>query len=267
MKRPMWRPWSCGLPQKTGSLRLGDDVVRDRDELLRRALERPAEPEQVAAAPVGDPVQHDRRDHLVGPGRRLQEARRSRPRPRRPASRRRSRAGCASQPAMPAKRRADPDRHVRADEVLALAADVEHAAAEGEGDGEAGEDQRRGDDQRLLEVDRRVRACEAGHPREEPVEAGAVEDRLVRGERVVAGCEHDEAADQEGEQRGDDRDDEAARALGEGHPCREARHRARRADLGELLLLLLGGSCGYWSSLTRPPSARRRSSRSRAAAR
>ena len=41
------------------------------------------------------------------------------------------------------ERRADEDRGERADEVLALAADVEQAGAEGERDREAGEDQRR----------------------------------------------------------------------------------------------------------------------------
>ena len=53
------------------------------------------------------------------------------------------------------ERGADPHRDVRADEVLALAADVEQPAAEGEGDREPGEDQRRREDQRLLQVQRR----------------------------------------------------------------------------------------------------------------
>ena len=61
-------------------------------------------------------------------------------------------------PGIAVERRADPDRHVGADEVLALAADVEQAAAEGERHRQAGEDQRRRDDQRLLEVQRRDRA-------------------------------------------------------------------------------------------------------------
>ena len=56
---------------------------------------------------------------------------------------------------MPVERRADPDGRERADEVLALAADVEQAAAERERDREAGEDQRRRMDQRLLQVQRR----------------------------------------------------------------------------------------------------------------
>ena len=52
---------------------------------------------------------------------------------------------------------ADPDRGDRADDVLALAADVEQPAAEREGDGEPGEDERRRQqEQRLLEV----RRCE-----------------------------------------------------------------------------------------------------------
>ena len=53
------------------------------------------------------------------------------------------------------ERRADPDGEERADEVLPLAADVEHAAAERKCDGKAREDQRGRDEQGLLEVERR----------------------------------------------------------------------------------------------------------------
>ena len=74
----------------------------------------------------------------------------------------------------------------RADEVLALAADVEQAAAERERDRQAGEDQRRRHDQRLLQVQRRDGAVLGADPREEPVQPGAVEDRLVGRDRVVA---------------------------------------------------------------------------------
>ncbi len=88
------------------------------------------------------------------------------------------------------ERRADPDGPDPAHDVLALAADVEQAAAEGERHREAGEDQRRRHDQRLLEVQRRDRAVLRARPREEPVQAGAVEDRLVGGDRVVAGDQH-----------------------------------------------------------------------------
>ena len=52
------------------------------------------------------------------------------------------------------ERRADPDGEDRADEVLALAADVEEAAAERERDREPDEDERRRRDQRLLQVER-----------------------------------------------------------------------------------------------------------------
>jgi hypothetical protein len=75
----------------------------------------------------------------------------------------------------------DPDLRGRdhSHDVLALAADVEEAAAEGERDGEAGQDQRRRHDQRLLEVQSSEVALFALHPREEPVQPGPVEDRLV----------------------------------------------------------------------------------------
>ena len=55
-------------------LRLLEDVVRDRDERLRVVLERAAEPEEEDADPDRDPVEHDRRDHLVRPDGRLEEA-------------------------------------------------------------------------------------------------------------------------------------------------------------------------------------------------
>ncbi len=53
-------------------------------------------------------------------------------------------------------------------------------------------------------------ALAAGHPGEEPVEAGPVEDALVRRQRVVAGRQHHHSADQEGQDRRDDRRDDAA---------------------------------------------------------
>ena len=84
----------------------------------------------------------------------------------------------------PVERRADPDAEVEPDPVLALAADVEQAGAERVGDRHAGEDQRRREDQRLLEVQRRERAVLGGDPGEEPVEPGALEDRLVGAERA-----------------------------------------------------------------------------------
>ena len=52
----------------------------------------------------------------------------------------------------------DVERRDEPDPVLALAADVEEPAAEGEGDREAREDERRHEDERLLEVVRGVRS-------------------------------------------------------------------------------------------------------------
>jgi hypothetical protein len=104
------------------------------------------------------------------------------------------------------------ERGQKADEILALTADVEHPAAEGERDRERGEDERRRDDQRLLEVERRAEALVALHPREEPVEPRTREDRLVRGERVVSRRDHHEAADEEGEDRSRHGREEAAEA-------------------------------------------------------
>src|SRR6185295_16586223 len=91
------------------------------------------------------------------------------------------------------------ERGQKADEVLALAADVEHPAAERERDGQRREHERRRDDERLLEVVRGAEALVALYPGEEPVQAGAREDRLVGGEGVVPGRHDDETADEERE--------------------------------------------------------------------
>ena len=137
--------------------------------------------------------------------------------------------------------RADPDGHDRADEVLALAADVEHPAAEGERDREPGEDERHVGDQRLLEIQRRE-GVERRVPREpdarfgegdpdlvrahleEPVEPGALEDRLVGRERVLPRRrQHDEAADEEREERRQQRHGDPAGLLPDREPGRDAR--------------------------------------------
>ena len=55
--------------------------------------------------------------------------------------------------------------------------------------------------ERLLQVRRGERAVGAAHPREEPVEPAAVEDRAVGRERVRARREHDEPADREARTR------------------------------------------------------------------
>ena len=150
----------------------------------------------------------------LAPVRRLQQAGDARPQPAGEQRRRAIASTTCRSAGVPSRRGADVDRGERADEVLALAADVEQAGAERERDRQAGEDQRRGQDQRLLQVQRGERPVVARDPREQPVQAGAVEDRLVGVDRVGAGRQHDEAADEEGEQRGDERDDERRRRAG-----------------------------------------------------
>src|SRR5262249_50560366 len=100
-------------------------------------------------------------------------------------------------------------------------ADVEEAAAEGERHGEPGEDQRRREEQRLLQVEGCRRPRRARDPREEPVQAGAVEDLAIGVERVVTGRQDDQAADREREQRGDQRRRDAPGALHDRVPCDE----------------------------------------------
>ena len=105
----------------------------------------------------------------------------------------------------PSNERADPDGEDGARDVLALPADVEEPTAERERDGEARENERRRDDQRLLHVERRCLSLRSLHPGEEPVEACALEDRAVGRERVLARRdEHDEPSDREREQRCED---------------------------------------------------------------
>ena len=203
MKKPTWRPWRSGSPQKTGSFAPSTMSFEIGTNSWRVVLERPAEAEQEHADPDRDPVEHDRRDHLVGADGRLQEAGDARPRARRRARPRRPRGGCAGPSSCPANDEPIQTAKHRADDVLALAADVEQAAAERERDREAGEDQRRREDQRLLQVERRERRARA------PVTQGKNQlspapSKIAR--YVVSGFlpvvdEHDEAADEEREER------------------------------------------------------------------
>ena len=120
------------------------------------------------------------------------------------------------------ERGADPHGEDPPGEVLALAADVEQAAAECERDGETHEDERRRLDQRLLEVEGRDRV-EVPRDLEEPVQPRPLEDRLVRLERVLARRdEDDEAAHDERDQHREERRDEPARPLREGETLAEA---------------------------------------------
>nr|WP_228431015.1 hypothetical protein [Baekduia soli] len=226
-----------------------DDVVGDRDVGLRAVLQRATELEEVHPEPQRDVVEHDRGDHLVGAGRGAQGA--GDPGPRGPRQRGQHHREDDVQPARhPGPRGADPDRDDAADGVLALAADVEQAGAEGVGDGQADEDQRRGDQQRLLEVDRRRVAVGARGPREQPLQARAVEDRLVGVDRVVARGQHDQAAGQERDDHRQDRGEDPAsaqlgrQARGDGGPGAEV-------ELG------LGAGLGRGVTLTpRPPRQR-----------
>ena len=148
----------------------------------------------------------------------------------------------------------DPVGHVETDEVLTLAADVEHAAAERERDGEPGEDERRRLEQCLTEV---VRRCAHGARRrmEDPVEPGAVEDVAVGEQRVVPGREHDQPAEQEGDERRQDRHDHAARALAQGNPGGE--RSGLRRDLGRLRHRLVSRRAERHAAVLRPPSISR----------
>src|SRR5918996_4083538 len=125
-----------------------------------------------------------------------------------------------------------PDGRQEPDPVLALAPDVEHPTAEREGDGEGGQGEGGHDDERLLEVPSLLGRLP--HAGDEPSEPRALEDRLVgfEGRRdALLGNEHDEPADDEGEQRRGDGDEQAARPLVERA---EAGHRA--LGLGRVLL-------------------------------
>ena len=128
--------------------------------------------------------------------------------------------------------RTDPDRRDEPDPVLALATDVEQPASEGEGNGQRRQHERRHHDEGLLEVHRRVRALAPLHPGEEPVQPGAVEDRLVGGERVVARDRDDQSPDDERENGGREWDDEAPGALVEAGQAGEAAAGRRLGRLG-----------------------------------
>ena len=138
-----WRPCRTGSPQKTGSLRRLDDVVRGRDVPRSVFWSGPPNPKRYVPDPDDDPVEHDRRDHLVRADRGLEDAGDARPDRAGQHRRRRSRGRCERRRAGPASDVPTQTRDDRADAVLALSADVEEAAAEREGDGEPGEHERR----------------------------------------------------------------------------------------------------------------------------
>src|SRR5262249_13639057 len=204
-----------GITPEHVQLGLVRDGVRGGNGTGLARLERTTDAEEVRPDPDRDPVEHDRRDHLVGPDRPLEEAG----------------DACQSgsgehgpeqgqddhEEARRAARQLGGDQHAcdRAGEVLSLAADVEEPAAEGKRDGEPGEHEGRPEEQRLLEVERRV-AVDARDPRKEPVQAGAVEDRPIRLERVAQAPrrqQHHHAADHEREQDREHRSQDPLRSL------------------------------------------------------
>src|SRR5579885_806172 len=91
---------------------------------------------------------------------------------------------------------AEPGRQHGAHGKLALGADVEQAGAEGEGDAEAGEDERRGPDERLAEGARRAeRALPQAEVGEQRVQAGEGDHRGAGEQRRDDGQQrHDEGA-------------------------------------------------------------------------
>ena len=122
----------------------------------------------------GDVVEHDRHDHLVRAGPRLEHA--GDAGPQRAGRRRRRRRATIMW--MPHGRSSEKPTHpaaAAAIEHLAAAADVEHADAERERDAEAGRDQRRREGQRLGE-----RTDAAREVRRAEVVDRALEQRDVR---------------------------------------------------------------------------------------
>src|SRR5919199_3601 len=141
---------------------------------------------QVGGQVYGDEVQHDRRDHLVRPEVRLEEARYGAPQKtsQNAGKQDQERSQGTEEP------QSDPEPRSRygPDKDLSLATDVEQPRAEGYGHGEAGEDQGRRVQHRPADGERRPdRAHHQG----------------LEGRRwVVAGREHDDGPDNEGKQDG-----------------------------------------------------------------
>ena len=90
---------------------------------------------------------------------------------------------------------------------------------------------------------------------EDPVQAGPVEDVAVGEKRVVAGGEHDEAADEEGEEDRRHRHRDAACALAEREPSREGSARLALLGRQERKRRRLGhaaGTSGFTPTISKP---------------
>ena len=180
MNIPLWSPCRNGSPQNTGSFAPSTTAFEVGLNDLLLVLQRPALAEEIQARIDRDPVEHDRRDHLVGSDRRLQDP--CDPGVGRSGQRgRHDRERDVDEAVRALERRADPDREVGADEVLALPADVEEPAAERERDREAGENQCGRDQERLLEV---LGGPRRGIPRKPDTGIGERQPDLVRAHSI-----------------------------------------------------------------------------------
>src|SRR5215208_4850615 len=261
------------VPPERVQVRLVGNVRRRRNRTCAAGrLQRPADVEQVRPDPDDDPVEHDRRDHLVGADRPLQQAGQARERCSREhrAQDRDDDQQEAGQVDDLRKLRRDQYGRDRTREVLAVAADVEEAAPERERDGEARQHERRPEQQRLLEVRRGLRGDVVGVPREpdapvaegqadrvapdveEPVQPRAAEDRAVRLERVADASrrqQHDDAADEKREREREQRREQPLCLLQEA----VARYEASRLRLAGRLARELLDVLGQAAASLRPP--------------
>ena len=161
----------------------------DRARRLQEGLLGERVEDQVEA----DVVEHDRDDHLVRPGARLQQARETGPQGRG------EHAGQDGDGQVQRGRQvdvdADPARRGTGQEHLAAATDVEHAGAEGQAHPEAGRDQRAGELQGLGERADRRREGVGPAVVDRAAEQGAVgaRDGVSRGAEEVAGTGGDVA--------------------------------------------------------------------------
>ena len=73
MKMPIESPWRSFSPQKTGSF-APSTMSFEIGIAACEPLQRPTLTEEVRADPDRDPVEHDRRDHLVRSDGRLEDA-------------------------------------------------------------------------------------------------------------------------------------------------------------------------------------------------
>ena len=144
--------------------------------------------QQVDQQRRGDEVEHDRRDHDVAATLGLQISRDQRP-GRAQSRRADDREGQRQRPMRPGDRQANQRHAEPAERRLPLAANVKHARLEGDGHGEAGEDE-------VCGVVKRV-APAIGRA------DGAVDHDRHRLERVLADIEHDEAGNDEREKQVD----------------------------------------------------------------